>query len=106
MPRNSYTQDEVMLCTYAALYDQDEFGGIDVIHRLTNRSVSSIKMKIQNIASILDEEGITRNPRVSALTGMPPGEAGRRTHWDTIRPLTSASREALQALCRKIIANI
>jgi hypothetical protein len=106
MPRNSYTEDEVILCTYAALYDQEEFGGIDTIHRLTNRSISSIKMKIQNIAAILDEENIPRNPRISPLSGMPPGEAGRRTHWDIVESLTKTSRETLQGLCRKIVAKI
>ena len=47
-----------------------------------------------------------RNPRVSALSDMPSGEAGRRTHWDTVEPLTPSSREVFQALCRKIVASI
>ena len=84
MLRNHYTQDEVILCAYAAMYDEKEFGGIDTIRRLRARSVSSIKMKIQNVAAILDEENIPRNPRISALSGMPPGEAGRRMHWDMV----------------------
>src|SRR5688500_16192073 len=104
MPRNSYTQNEVILCLYAAMYDENEFGGIGTIHRISARSVSSIKMKIQNIAAILDEEGLPRNQRVAPLSGMPPGEAGRRTHWDIIEPLTKVTRDDLRSMCRKIVA--
>jgi hypothetical protein len=106
MRRNSYTEDEVKLCTYAALYDEIEFGSVDTIHELTGRSKSSIKMKIQNIAAILDEEGIKRNKRVSALSGMPPGADGRRTNWVTIEPLTRLTRDDFRSMCRKIVDNI
>ncbi len=103
---NAYTLNEVILCTYAAMYDQEEFGGIDTIHRLTNRSISSIKMKIQNIAAILDEENIPRNQRVSALSGKPPGEAGRRTNWDIVEPLTTVTRDSYQTLCSRIVTEL
>ncbi|MBW3622923.1 MAG: hypothetical protein KY468_05875 [Armatimonadetes bacterium] len=82
-----YTQDEVVLCTYAALHNHEEFD-INAIQTLTGRSADSIKMKIQNIAAMLDEEGIPRNPHISSLSGKPAGEGGRRTNWEIVKPLT------------------
>jgi hypothetical protein len=52
---NSFTEDEVVLCAYAALHDGNEFGGIDGVHRWTNHSTSSISMKIRNIEGYLHE---------------------------------------------------
>jgi hypothetical protein len=79
--RKSFTRDEIVLCIYAARYD---IGGIDAIHALTQRSRSSIRMKIQNIVAMCDEEGITRNLDQNALTGLPTGEIGRRTNWNEL----------------------
>jgi hypothetical protein len=58
---NSFTEDEVVLCAYAALHDGNEFGGIDGVHRWTNHSTSSISMKIRNIAAMLEQDGLPRN---------------------------------------------
>lgn len=55
-----YTEDEVILCTYAEMYSVNDFGGINKIQSLQNRSLDSIKMKIMNIASMLDENKIER----------------------------------------------
>ena len=60
MKRNLFTYEEIVLCTYAAMYNANDFGGIEKIYDITNRSINSIKMKIMNIASMLDEEGIER----------------------------------------------
>lgn len=100
--RNYFTPDEIMLCTYAAIYDSNDFGGVGRIERLTNRSSASIKMKIQNIAAMLDESGIERHNDVRALTGRPPGEAGRMTNWDQVEPLTLLKQPEFLAMCRAI----
>ncbi len=85
MPRGlRNTPQELTLCTYAAMYDAEDFGGIDAIHSLGLRSLDSIKMKIQNIASMLDEEGHQRESTIKGLTGKPHGETGRRTDWDFV----------------------
>ena len=49
-----------MLCVYAALYDLNDFGGLNLIHSLRSRSLASIRMKIQNLVAMCDEAGITR----------------------------------------------
>ena len=77
-----YTEDEVTLCTYAARFDDAAIGGIEAIRRLRGRSAESVTAKIQNIAAMLDEEGIARENRVAPLTGRPAGQSGRRTNWN------------------------
>jgi hypothetical protein len=94
-----FTQDEITLCTYAAIYDEQDFGGINAICRLTNRSRTSIDMKIRNIVTMLDEEGI---PRFSSYAGLSGGSA-RRTNWDWIQPLTTLTRDGLLSQCKKVL---
>lgn len=98
-----FTSDEVVLCTYAAMYDARDFGGVPVIHRLRGRSVDSIKMKIQNIAAMLDEEGIARSSDYPPLTGRPPGQGGRRTNWEWVKPLTRLPRSEFRMKCAAIV---
>lgn len=104
MRRNTYTQNEITLCAYAALYDDREFGGAEAIHALTGRSLSSIKMKIGNMAAMLDEEEISRNPRISPLSGTPPGHGARRTDWETVKLIIAMPKPQLQSLCKEILA--
>lgn len=101
--RNYFTSDEVTLCAYAAMYDADDFGGVQRIESLTNRSAASIKMKIQNIAAMLDEWGFERHNDIRALTGRPPGEAGRMTNRDQVKPLTSLQQPKFLELCNAIL---
>ena len=68
-----------------------------------NGSVSSIKMKVQNIASMLDEEGFDTNDNISKLSGKPIGEKGRRTNWDIVCNLTSISKQEFLSKCNRII---
>ena len=103
MPKNAYTEEEVTLCTYGALYNDTDFGGIDEIYRIKNRSISSIKMKISNIAAMLDEEGIYRESKVSPLTGTPKGHGARRTDWGIVKNLVLQSKSGLLELCINIV---
>ena len=105
MPKNYFTKDEIVLCAYAALYNESEVGGIDGIHQLTRRSRSSISMKIRNIVAKLDEEHIPRNQRFTPLTGVTQGKSGRPTNWDVVAPLTRKPQSDFQAQCRSIIAS-
>ena|SRR6266446_3538680 len=100
--RNYFTRDEIILCTYAAMYDADDFGGIFKIERLTHRSLASIKMKIQNIAAMLDEAGAVRYGNVAPLTGLPRGQSGRTTNWEIVEPLYKLSKQAFLQKCRSI----
>lgn len=100
--RNYFTADEITLCTYGALYDARDFGGEVQIERLTKRSPASIKMKIQNIAAMLDEAQILRVSSVSGLSGRPPGEHGRTTNWEQVQGLAKLGRTDFLARCRMI----
>lgn len=106
MRRNYFTENEIILCAYAALYDENEFGGINGIHQLTSRSPGSISMKIRNIIAKLDEEGIPRNQRLTALTGTARGSGGRTTNWEIVEPLAQKSQRDLQVQCRQIVAKV
>ena len=102
MSRNYYTEDEITLCTYIARFGLREFSEID-IHKKYGRSLDSIKMKIQNIASMLDEEEITRYSDVKGLSGVPTGESGRRTNWNWVQKLILLSKEELFSKCESIL---
>lgn len=103
--RNAFTDDEIVLCIYAARYGGDDIGGVDAIHNLQSRSPSSIKMKIQNIVAMCDEEQIPRSPTQHALTGLPAGESGRRTNWEELSQYINVSQSDHLAECRRIISN-
>jgi hypothetical protein len=60
-------------------------------------------MKVQNIASMLDEEGFETNKNVLKLTGKPTGEKGRRTNWDIVRNLTDLKKQDFLSTCQKLI---
>ena len=102
MKRNLFTKDEIILCTYLARFGKSKFDEGD-IHNLKNRSVSSIKMKVQNIASLLVDDGFETDDYVSKLTGKPPGQKGRRTNWDIVKNLTDINKQEFLDLCKKII---
>jgi hypothetical protein len=85
------------------MYDAAEFGGVSKIESLTHRSLASIKMKIQNITSMLDEAGIRRYSNESPLTGLPQGESGRKTNWEIVEPLSELSKQAFLEKCRSIL---
>ena len=104
MKRNLFTYEEIVLCTYAAMYNANDFGGIEKIYDITNRSINSIKMKIMNIASMLDEEGIERFNYniISPLTGLPTGETGRRTNWDIVSSLCTLPKNEFLTKCKGI----
>ena len=103
MPRNRNTPQELTLCTYAALYDASDFGGIPEIFSLGFRSLDSIKMKVQNIAAMFDEEGIERGNSVKGLSGKPHGEIGRRTDWEFVSKYLQISKSDHLAECIAIL---
>jgi hypothetical protein len=103
MQRNSFTEEEIILCAYAALYDEKEFGGIEGVHRLTKRPTSSVSMKIRNIVAMLDEDNLPRNQSFTPLTGTAQGQPSRRTNWETVEPLTQISRDKLKSYCQRIV---
>lgn len=103
MRKNYYTENEVVLCTYAARYDVSDFGGARAIDSLTGRGLSSINSKIRNIAATLDMKAISRFNSVSPLTGRTTGESARATNWNIIEPLTHLSKQSLMQRCSAIL---
>jgi len=99
--RKLFTDQEIVLCTYIAKYGRGYFNE-KRITRLENRSEDSVKMKVQNIAAMLEEEGFQHSPDVSALSGVPKGEEGRRTNWDIVAPIAEISKEEHKNMCKEI----
>ena len=101
MARKLFTENEIVLCTYIARFGRGFFNE-KRMSRLENRSESSIKMKVQNIAAMLKEEGYEHSPEVSCLSGVTTGEQGRRTNWDIVRTLVSLDKQELKEQCKNI----
>lgn len=101
--RNYFTREEIVLCTYAAMYDATDFGGISCIETLTSRSHASVKMKIQNIAAMLDEANVRRYNNVSPLSGLPTGESGRKTNWDIVLSIYKLPKEEFLQRCQGLL---
>jgi hypothetical protein len=102
MGRKLFTKEEVVLCTYIARFGRGQFNESD-ISNLEERSVSSIKMKVSNIAAMLEEEGLHINQDVSCLSGKTTGKKGRRTNWDIVSGITNYNRLELLNKCEKIL---
>ncbi|MAZ73521.1 MAG: hypothetical protein CMC70_10285 [Flavobacteriaceae bacterium] len=103
MARKLFTKEEVVLCTYIARFGRSQFNESD-ISNLEKRSVSSIKMKVSNIAAMLKEEGFEINEEVSSLSGKPPGQKGRRTNWGIVSRLNDYSKNEHLNECEKILS--
>lgn len=99
--RKLFTENEIVLCTYIAKFGRGYFNE-KRITRLENRSEDSVKMKVQNIAAMLKEEGFSHSPDVSALSGVTTGEEGRRTNWDIVEPIAEISKEEHKQMCKEI----
>jgi hypothetical protein len=102
MPRNPYTENEIILCAYIALYGRSLFleKKISTSHK---RSESSIIMKVQNIAAMLDEKGVSRHQGISPLSGVKAGQNGRRTNWDMVSKMIELGKDEHKQLCKEII---
>lgn len=104
MSRKPYTVDEVVLCTYIAMYG----AGLLVEKKVASfgkRSEGSVKMKVQNIAAMLDEKGIDRHPSISPLSGVTTGESGRETDWELVQVLANLEKSELWTKCKEILAS-
>ena len=99
--RKPFTKGEIVVCTYIARFGHGVFDEKSVT-RLENRSESSVKMKVQNIAAMLKEEGYGYSPEVSPLSGVTTGEKGRRTNWDMVSSLVDLEKTDLKAKCKMV----
>ena len=92
MSRNLYTENEVVLCLFIALYGTTGQINYENINKKFSRSVSSLKMKVKNIAAMLDEEGIQRYSDIKGLSGLPTGRQGRKTNRDIVEKYVKFSK--------------
>ena len=102
MARKLFTKNEIVLCTYIARFGRDYFDEKRICC-IENRSESSVKMKVQNIAAMLNEEGLPHSPEVSCLSGVTTGKEGRRTNWDIIKELVNQEKQEMKAMCKEIL---
>ena len=102
--RNLYTEDEIIVCSYIARFGRCDFDEGDV-EKIKKRSLSSIKMKVQNIASMLEEEGFECSKEVSKLTGLPHGLKGRRTNWDIVKRYANMPKDKHREICVTILSS-
>jgi hypothetical protein len=101
--RSPYTENEIVLCTYIARYGK----GLLIEKKVANygsRPESSVIMKVQNIAAMLDEKRISRNEAIPALTGKTTGESGRETDWPVVEKLVQLEKKELWGKCKDILA--
>jgi hypothetical protein len=98
----NYTEDEIIVCTYIARFGRDEFieNEVEIIQR---RSLSSIKMKIQNIAAMIDEAGAETSDQVSKLSGLPTGQKGRKTNWDIVKQYVYMPKYEHRERCLQVL---
>ena len=100
--RNLFTENEIVLCTYIARFGRDKFHEC-AIHKWCSRSLGSIKLKVQNIAAMLDEEEYPFSSGIAPLSGRPHGETGRRTNWNVVSRLVQLSESAHYEKCIRIL---
>lgn len=102
MPRNLYTNEEIVLCTYLARYRTGLLTEARVA-RYGERTVGSVTMKVQNIVAMLDENGIERCPDIAPLAGRPHGETGRETNWSQVEHLVTLDKVDHWERCKNIL---
>ncbi|WP_300462745.1 hypothetical protein [Desulfobacula sp.] len=102
--RNLFTEDEIVVCTYIARFGRENLTEDDVV-RIKSRSLSSIKMKVQNIAAMLDEAGVDTSDQVSKLTGLPTGQTGRKTNWDVVKQYVILPKDEHRRRCNDILSD-
>lgn len=100
-----FTQDETVLCAYAAMYDENDLCGLKRIAMVESRSEASIKHKIQNLVEMLAGNGIEYFSNYKPATGArqaatPP----RETYWEEILPYFSLTRREFKRKCYEILA--
>ena len=90
--RSRYTENEIILCTYIARFGRG-FINEELIRSLFDRRpLGSVKMKVQNIARMLSEEGYGHSREVS------PWGGGHRSNWHTVQRYADWPEPAFAAL--------
>ena len=98
MKRSRYSEDEIILCTYIARFGRDLIDEELIRSLFDRRPVGSVKMKVQNIARMLSEEGYRYSQEVS------PWGGGHRTDWQTVQYYADRAEPDFTALVKELLA--
>ena len=85
--QNKYTKDEIILCTFIAMFGRRYIDEKQIFDLEKCRSIASIKMKVSNIAAMLLDNKYEISEEISPLSGTPPGRPARKTNWDIVSKL-------------------
>jgi hypothetical protein len=96
-----FTEEEYVLCTYAALYGDEELGGLVAIN-LNKHAANAVKIKICNIVTDMDEQSIPRASKWNPLTSSTASANARLVGWEIVEPLTQITRDELLKRCVRI----
>ena len=98
MARNRYTRNETILCTYIARFGRGLIDEEQVATLYSRRTADSVRMKVQNIARMLNEEGYRTCREIH------PWGGGYRTDWHIVQRYASRAEPEYRALVRKALA--
>ena len=93
-----YTENEIILCTYIARFGRGLISEEQVRSLFDLRPVGSVKMKVQNIARMLSEEGYRHSQEVA------PWGGGHRTDWHIVQPYADRAEPDFTARVKEILA--
>ena len=96
--RSRYTEDEIILCTYIARFARSLINEELIRALFDRRSLGSVKMKVQNVARMLSEEGYGYSQEVS------PWGGGPRSNWYTVQQYADRAEPDFTARFKEILA--
>lgn len=91
-----YSDEEVMLCVYAARFDHNDIGRISAIREVNGRSEQSVRRKIWNIRNSIN--------RFTNRNFMPPSSY-RGVDIEQIYPFMQIERRKLWELCNNYLCS-
>ena len=98
--RKPYTESEIILCTYIARFGRGRINEELIRSLFDLRSLYSVKMKVQNIARMLTEEGYAHSQEVS------PWGGGHRSHWHVVQPCADLAEADFTARVKEMLARV
>ena len=99
--RRRYTNDEITLCTYIARFGREEFDETN-IQPISDRTIESVKRKVENIACMLDKDGFTTSESVKK-TPVSPSRTNLRSKRGVVHMLAVVKQEEFLETCKEIL---
>ncbi len=99
--RRRYTNDEITLCAYIARFGREEFNETD-IQPISDRTLESVRRKVENIACMLDKDGFKTSEKVKK-TPVSPTRTNLRSKRGIVQMLAVAKQEEFLEACKEIL---